>query len=131
MTSLLILNCNSVLAQNYTSPAPTQSLPNNFPNPSEAQINQVNFGNSQYPTYYGNGNQSPINITGNVQVNPITGTSYILGIQWGIGGQANPDQAREQLRTICIQRLVTNQLSLPIIKACLEVGTPGFNQFKK
>ena len=131
LTSLLILNCSFTLAQNYTPPTPVQSQQNSYPNTSDPQINQVNFGNSQYPTYYGNGNQNPINITGNIQINPITGTNYILGIQWGFGGQGQPDQAREQLKNNCVQRLMTNQLTQPIINACLEVGAPGFNQFKK
>lgn len=130
LTSSLILNCTSVLAQSSTLQPQVKPSQNSYSNPNEPQINQVNFGNSQFPTYYGNGSQNPINITGNVQINP-SGTSYILGLQWGFGGQSQPDTAREQLRNICVQKLMINQLTQPIINACLEVGSPGFNQFKK
>jgi hypothetical protein len=126
LTVLLILNFNSLAAN-----AQVQSNPAGQPIINETSVNQVQFGSSPYQSYYGNTGQNPVNFNGNVNISP-NGTSYTLGFQWGFGGPAQSDNAKEQLRSQCVQKLMVGEKPPDlIVKACLEVNAPGYNQFKK
>jgi hypothetical protein len=90
LLTLNLFNCLPVKAQVQTNPIGQPII-------NDPSINQVNFGNSPYQSYYGgNAGQKPINFTGNVNFSP-NGTSYTLGFQWGLGGPGQADNADPSL----------------------------------